>query len=1443
MKKPLPRFFERAYPLLGGGITPWRVTALLLVSLWFGLLQPAAAQVDTYTLSARQDSFAPLSGATVVPGMTADFFLSPSIPLGFTFVVDGAPYSSVKASSDGYLTFGTATGSTGGNALATTAAANRPLVAPLWDDLDGRPAGATATGSYLVEGTAPNRVFTFEWLNWEWNYAAAGAVISFQAKLYEGTNKVEFFYRGEASPVNSATASIGIAGTGTGAGSYLSLNNTTAAPTASSTTETTNLNTKPATGQVYSFTPAAPAACPAPRNLAATNLTAATADLVWTVAGGGGSFRIEYGPQGFVLGQGTVVTSTTPATTLSGLTASTQYQFYVAQVCGGANGNSTTSGPVSFTTRAPAPANDACASAVTLTPGALLATCSAATNGTVEGATATVGLATPVGTADDDVWYQFVATSTAHTVTLTGTGDYVQQLFAGACGSLSSLGFSDPNVRVYNGLTAGTTYYVRVYSYSATLPSSAAAAFTICVTTPTPPPPPAVNDEPCNAINVPVAAGCTSPVQGTNVNATTTAANGYTNPGSGCGIAVSPLDVWYKFTTAASGAGSTAVSVIVSGNPAGLVRVFSAAACTGPFTQVGCKAGTASNTSAGTLELGTLTANTTYYVFVSGYGSGDVTGPFTICVTPPAACPAPSALTVSGLTATSATLNWVVTGGGTGPFTVNYGLAGFTPGTQGTTTTTTTTSLTLTNLTPGTNYQFYVTQNCGGTAGNSIRTGPAAFSTTALPPVNDECAAATALPVPLGASCVNSLIATNVGATGSTGVPDPGCSSYDGGDVWYVLTVPANGIVIIETDSVSGSPVTDTGIAVYSGSCGSLTLVGCDDDSSPNGFFSRLQVSGRPGGETLYVRAFEYGNNAFGRFRICARTPSPCPEPAALTATAITATSATLGWTTPGGGGTFTVEYGPAGFVLGQGTVVPGVTGTSLQVTGLTATTAYQFYVTQNCGGTTGSSTPVGPFTFSTTPVNDNPSGAIALTLVAECTAPQAGTNGGASTTTPSGYANPGTGCGTTSTPRDVWFRFTTLASGRGSREATLTAVGAPASLVRVFSAASAAGPFTQVGCTASASAGTATPALTLSTLLPSTTYYVMVANARTTDLQGAFTLCLTAPSDCPLPVGLSTTSVGATTAAVSWSVNASTPSGPFELEYGLQGFVLGQGTRVTGILTTSYTLTGLTADRDYCFYVRQNCGPVSGSSAFSAVSCFRTALAPATNDEPCTALVLPASGPPLAANNLGATTTVPNGYVNPGCTTSNNPKDVWFTMTTPTGSGPTTGAFTTTGNAAGQVRIFSAASCSGPFTQLICRASPGNNQTVGTFMAPGMLPNTTYYIMVAGYGSNDVPGSFTLGASFITATRAELPGGVVSVYPNPSHTGQVTLQLRGAPPVSVVTAVLFNSLGQAVRTQTLAVAGGAVEAPLAVQGLARGVYTLRLRVGEFTITRKVVLD
>lgn len=648
------------------------------------------------------------------------------------------------------------------------------------------------------------------------------------------------------------------------------------------------------------------------------------------------------------------------------------------------------------------------------------------------------------------------------------------------------------------------------------------------------------NDNPSGATPLPLAATCT-PVSTTNTGATTTVVTGlgYTNPG--CGIAASPKDVWYTFTTNATGQGSTAVTITVAGTVAGQVRVFSSTGgAAGPFTSVGCSAGTTNNTQAPALDLRGLTPSTTYYVDVSGYGSADTQGAFTICATIlnlPANDVAVTAiysygqvaqtpnsphvvravvsnlslgaltnvsvtLTVSGantftttqtvaslasngtatvtfpgypltnlgvntLTVTvptddvtsnnSKTFTQSVTAGrlayidGTQPLNatgVGVGAAGgilaarytlaqagvvssitptfvgagtanttyqvqlydatgtggtpgavlFTSGTQtrpgatgspavaipniaipagdffvaikelnnnvglgyqvedplrtntfyyqvpagawtsvNTTSlrtrlalevglgavacasvtnlaaaniTTTTASLTftgpangttytitytptggatttvtpaptaspvaLTGLTPGTTYAVSVTTNCG--AGQTSTAATITFTTPALAPANDNCAAAVALPIN-GATCTNTL-GTTAGATASSApVPAPSCGGPALGplaDVWYSVTVPANGAVTVTTSAATGSPLTDTVIELYSGTCGALTSVGCNDDNAA-GSFSTLVLTGQTAGATLYVRVRVYNTTPNGQFNICATTTAPAP--------------------------------------------------------------------------------------------------------------------------------------------------------------------------------------------------------------------------------------------------------------------------------------------------------------------------------------------------------------------------------------------------------------------------------------------------------------------------------------------------------------------------------------------------------------------------------------
>ncbi|MBK6830498.1 MAG: hypothetical protein IPG92_07045 [Flavobacteriales bacterium] len=90
-----------------------------------------------------------------------------------------------------------------------------------------------------------------------------------------------------------------------------------------------------------------------------------------------------------------------------------------------------------------------------------------------------------------------------------------------------------------------------------------------------------------------------------------------------------------------------------------------------------------------------------------------------------------------------------------------------------------------------------------------------------FPPPNNEPCGAIALPVSTG--CVFPPPFTTENAT-QTLVPGlPGCvGAAPVDDVWFTAVVPASGQLQIDTDN---GVLTDATIAVYTGTCGSLTLV------------------------------------------------------------------------------------------------------------------------------------------------------------------------------------------------------------------------------------------------------------------------------------------------------------------------------------------------------------------------------------------------------------------------------------------------------------------------------------------------------------------------------------------------------------------------------------------------------------------------------------------
>lgn len=287
--------------------------------------------------------------------------------------------------------------------------------------------------------------------------------------------------------------------------------------------------------------------------------------------------------------------------------------LYLKVVAVGSGGESSGCSEVMFTTAPPAPVNDECLTATTLTVNPDLS-CGTVTAGYTIGATDSGTAPDPCyGEADDDVWFKFVATGTMHKISLLniqsvgsepGDTDTYFQVFSGGCGALSSVYCSDPSSGVATGLTPGETYLVRVYSYYG---AGHNQSFDICIGSFPPPP---ANDECSGALvasSFPYTYVQTDGAGATNNSGVITACSNGMNDGT-----------WFTFV----GDGDTfniTVTMPAGSNFDPQIGVYS-----GTCSALSCEDTVDSGGSGGTETLSIpTTAGNTYYVNVGHYDGFD----------------------------------------------------------------------------------------------------------------------------------------------------------------------------------------------------------------------------------------------------------------------------------------------------------------------------------------------------------------------------------------------------------------------------------------------------------------------------------------------------------------------------------------------------------------------------------------------------------------------------------------------------------------------------------------------------------------------------------------------------------------------------------------------------------------------------------------------------
>jgi hypothetical protein len=274
-----------------------------------------------------------------------------------------------------------------------------------------------------------------------------------------------------------------------------------------------------------------------------------------------------------------------------------------------------------------------------------------------------------------------------------------------------------------------------------------------------------------------------------------------------------------------------------------------------------------------------VTAGTDYYiVWLDSYPTSSNPFDWTLTFVNPLACNAPTNGSASNFQTGLVDLDWddnatAVT------FTYEIQDQGVGQGTAGAIVANTTTADATSEalavagaFVEGNSYTVYIASNCAGPETSDY----ASFDFTfVLPPPNDEFANAESLTV--GSSCSNSP-GTLLGGTESVETP-PTCASFDGPDVWYSFTAPANGNIFIDLSTgASGTPF-DTGMSLYSydSLSDTLTQIQCNDDGA-NGTFSSIVVTdgSLTPGATYYARVWAFNAPNAGDFAICAYSPD-CP--------------------------------------------------------------------------------------------------------------------------------------------------------------------------------------------------------------------------------------------------------------------------------------------------------------------------------------------------------------------------------------------------------------------------------------------------------------------------------------------------------------------------------------------------------------------------------------
>jgi hypothetical protein len=123
----------------------------------------------------------------------------------------------------------------------------------------------------------------------------------------------------------------------------------------------------------------------------------------------------------------------------------------------------------------------------------------------------------------------------------------------------------------------------------------------------------------------------------------------------------------------------------------------------------------------------------------------------------------------------------------------------------------------------------------------------------------DECSLATRI------YACDKTIVDNYAASRSAGVPPFGCNTGTAKDVWFIVYPPST-VFSVETFQVAGG-LTDLDMQAFSGTCGNLHEIACDDSSGDNRH-AKIVFQNLSNSKPIYIRVTDHDGTHFGRFGI-----------------------------------------------------------------------------------------------------------------------------------------------------------------------------------------------------------------------------------------------------------------------------------------------------------------------------------------------------------------------------------------------------------------------------------------------------------------------------------------------------------------------------------------------------------------------------------------------